>query len=255
MDVQGYYSDSTGLPGGEYHLTEPARVLDTRDARRPLRPGEVLRLPLGAAGLDGGTVEAVDVNVTVTEPTTAGHLTAWAGGGAAPDASTVNFAPGQTVANHAVVPVSIDRATGEPYVALRNSNGLTHVVVDVQGWYDDGSREDGLRFAPSPTERVADTRQPGSKLDAGGTVQVRPWLLPDGVAHVVNVTATESFGPGHLTAWSGEGPLPGTSTVNFAAREDAANLATVPTGPWDSFSVTTRSSDAHVVIDHLGYFW
>jgi hypothetical protein len=254
-DVQGYYSDSDGPAGGEYHLTAPTRVLDTRDSRRPLRPGEVLRVPVGAPGVDAGTLRAVDVNVTVTEPTTAGHLTAWAGAGAAPDASTVNFAPGQTVANHAVVPVSLDRVTGQPYVSVRNSNGLTHVVVDVQGWYDDGSRDDGLRFAPSLTERVADSRVTGSKLAAGGTLTVMPWRLPDGVAHVVNITATESTGPGHLTAWSGAGPLPGTSTVNFATGEDSPNLATVPSGHWGALAVTTRSAASHVVVDHLGYFW
>jgi hypothetical protein len=224
-DVQGYYSDSDGPAGGEYHLTAPTRVLDTRDSRRPLRPGEVLRVPVGAPGVD------------------------------APDASTVNFAPGQTVANHAVVPVSLDRVTGQPYVSVRNSNGLTHVVVDVQGWYDDGSRDDGLRFAPSLTERVADSRVTGSKLAAGGTLTVMPWRLPDGVAHVVNITATESTGPGHLTAWSGAGPLPGTSTVNFATGEDSPNLATVPSGHWGALAVTTRSAASHVVVDHLGYFW
>ena len=86
-------------------------------------------------------VTAVDVNLTVTEPTTSGHITAWPGDLDPPCVSNVNFAPGQTVANHAVVPVSFDEER-QPYIAVRNSNGDTHLIVDVQGWYDDEHARD-----------------------------------------------------------------------------------------------------------------
>jgi hypothetical protein len=253
-DVQGYYSDSDGPAGGGVPPHGATRVLDTVTAVARCGPGRCSGCPWERPVSTQGPFRAVDVNVTVTEPTTAGNLTAWAGAGAAPDASTVNFAPGQTVANHAVVPVSLDRVTGQPYVSVRNSNGLTHVVVDVQGWYDDGSRR---RPAFRTLAHGNGRRLPGDREQArrGRHADCHALEAARRVAHVVNITATESTGPGHLTAWSGAGPLPGTSTVNFATGEDSPNLATVPSGHWGALAVTTRSAASHVVVDHLGYFW
>ena len=254
VDVQGYYSSADGETGGGYHPVPPARVLDTRYDDLPLYGGEEVWLPLGVTGLDPGTVAAVDVNLTVTEPTTAGHLTAWPGDTEAPTVSNVNFAPGQTVANHAVVPVTFDEL-GTPGFALRASAGATQVVVDVQGWYDDSTRTDGLLFSPSPTTRLVDTREGGTAVAPGGVLRVPVTGLPPAVAQVVNVTATGSTRAGHLTAWSGDGPRPSTSTLNFARAEDSPNMATVRVGAGQQVSVGASSSAVHVVVDHLGYFW
>ena len=43
-----------------------------------------------------------------------------------PDASTLNYAPGQTVPNHAIA------RTG-PYIGFYNANGRAHLIVDVFG--------------------------------------------------------------------------------------------------------------------------
>ena len=167
VDVQGYYSTVDGEDGGGYHPVVPSRVLDTREGGwLPLGPGEERLVAVGAPGINRDTVTAVDVNLTVTEPTTAGHLTAWPGDLDPPDVSNLNFARGQTVANHAVVPVVFDELTGEPFVAVRNSNGRTHLVVDVQGWYDDSTLPWGLRFTASldrPRRRLAGLTAPSSR--------------------------------------------------------------------------------------------
>lgn len=255
VDVQGFYSKADGEPGGGYHPTNPYRVLDTRDDDWPLEPREVAGVYVSAPGVDWATVTAVDVNLTVTEPTTPGHITAWPGDGPPPSVSNVNFAPGQTVANHAVVPVMVD-PDGEPYIVVRNSNGYTHFIVDVLGWYDDGSRTDGLRFTPSRTSRVADTRSGSGRVAAGGSLVVPGSALPPAaLAHVVNITSTEASGPGHLTTWNGTGTRPSTSTVNYTRGEDSPNLATVGVGPDGRIAVGANTSPSHVVVDHLGYFW
>ena len=73
---------------------------------------------------------ALLLNVTVVSPTAAGFVTAWSGETTLPLASTLNFVPGQTVANLAVVPLD---AQGR--CRLYNSAGSTHLVADVVGWF------------------------------------------------------------------------------------------------------------------------
>ena len=253
-DVQGYYVGPDGQRGGGYHPTRPVRMVDTREDRWALQPGEEAWLPMDAPGVTWSEVTAVDVNLTVTQPTSHGHLTAWAGDGEPPLVSNANFAPGQTVANHAVVPVSFDE-TGQPGITVRNSAGRTHLVVDLQGWYDDGSRADGLRFRPAPTTRLADSRAIERAIGPEQHFVVPGTSMPPGIVQVLNVTATGSRASGHLTAWSGFGPLPPTSTVNYAAREDSPNLATVVPGLGGQVVVTPGSAAAHIVVDHLGFFY
>lgn len=173
-----------------------------------------------------------------------------------PVVSNANFAPGQTVANHAVVPVIFDEH-GAPGIALRNSAGLTHVIVDVQGWYGDGTDAGyGLRFEPLEPERILDTRKAGgTAVPAHTTLKTPHGVLPPAAAHVVNVTATQGLGRGHVTAWSGDGPLPWTSTLNFRTGETSPNLATVGVGGDGRFVLTTGPSAVHLVADHLGFFY
>lgn len=257
VDVQGFYSTADGEEGGGYHPLPSTRILDTRAPEwdghvYPLGPGEEIWLPV--EDLTGSWPSAVDVNLTVTQPTRAGHLIAWPGDGEAPNVSNVNFAPGQTVPNHAVIPVTYDG--DEPGIAIRNNtDGTAHLVVDLQGWYDDGSEPEGLRYKPSTTTRAADTRAGRGPVAPGDTLVVPSSALPRAVAHVVNVTATQSTGPGHLIAWSGDGAVPGTSVVNFERAEDSPNLATVPAGAGGAIAVTAGTSNVHVIVDHLGFFY
>ncbi|MBB2923604.1 hypothetical protein [Cellulomonas cellasea] len=253
VDVQGFYSTADGEEGGGYHPQDPARVLDTRHGSGAFAPSEERWVPLTGVPDDA---TAVDVNLTVTEPTREGHLVAWSGDGAAPGASHANFVAGQTVPNHAVVPVAYDE-DGAPGIAIRNNSaGRTHVLVDVQGWYDDGGRPDGLRFAPTTPTRIADTRTTDRPLGDGRSVPGDDVTLPSGVAHVVNVTAVSTYYAGHLVAWSGEGTQPTTSTVNFVGGETAANLATVRASSRNRIAVTAvTGAPVHVVVDHVGVFY
>jgi hypothetical protein len=75
---------------------------------------------------------AAILNVTVTEPVTAGFVTVYPCGLARPTASSVNFVAGQTVANAVVATVG-----GGGKVCLFTSTA-THLVVDVNGYYHRG---------------------------------------------------------------------------------------------------------------------
>ena len=260
VDLQGFYSTSTGATGGKYHPIAPERVLDTRVFDEPFAEGEASPVYVDATGV-GAAVAAVEINITITEPTASGHLSAWDGATPTPPTvSNANFVPGQTVANHTVVGVTLDPA-GFPYIGMFNSRGITDVIVDVLGWYDNGTSPDGLRFEPTLPSRVLDTRGSGSRVAAGGTVRVptsglpAPSGTPAAQAHVVNLTATDSVGAGFALAWSGDGAKPFVSNVNFVRGEDSPNLATAAANSAGGFAVSAGASAVHLIADYQGYFY
>lgn len=117
----------------------PCRVLDTRGDDGPLggpvlAPSESRVFPVaGSCGVPA-TARSVSVNVTVTQPSAPGYLSLFEGGGAAPLASTINFAPGQTRANNAVIRLASDGAG--TLAILNGSTGSAHVILDVNGYFE-----------------------------------------------------------------------------------------------------------------------
>jgi hypothetical protein len=82
----------------------------------------------GRAGVPASAT-AVVLNVTATESTAAGFVTAWPAGGPRPLASTLNFAPGDNVANLVMVGLGPGGT-----LSLFQFGGSTHVVADVVGY-------------------------------------------------------------------------------------------------------------------------
>ncbi len=66
--------------------------------------------------------------VTVTGTRGNGYIVAYPHPGDVPSTSTLNCRWGQTVANHAIVPVN-------PSFAFANAEGTTHLIVDVFGYF------------------------------------------------------------------------------------------------------------------------
>src|SRR5674476_1654399 len=92
-----------GAPGALVTLS-PARVLDTRTgngaAVAPVAARADLVLQVaGRGGVPATGVSAVVANVTVTEPTAPGWVSAFADGSALPLVSNLNFVQNQTVPN------------------------------------------------------------------------------------------------------------------------------------------------------------
>jgi len=130
-----------GVPNNtSFYTLTPCRILDTRDPTGTwggpaLSSGATRVFPitsnLGAACNVPSTAKSVSVNVTVTQPTSAGFLIVFPGG-APPGASTINFRAGQTRANNAIVPLS---AGGTLSVTDGQSSGTTHFILDVNGYF------------------------------------------------------------------------------------------------------------------------
>jgi len=125
-------------PSMDFYTLAPCRVLDTRGppgsygqpalvatAVRSFQLFEQCGIPL--------TARAVSVNVTVTEPTTAGHLRLYPAGTPLPTVSVINYSAGQTRANNAVVPLN---GLGEMAVYCGQASGTTHFILDVNGYFE-----------------------------------------------------------------------------------------------------------------------
>ncbi len=184
-------------------------------------------------GLDRAA--AVAVNVTITEPDRAGYVTAWASGSAQPETSNVNAdQAGENHSNFAIVEVgssgTINLFTEEP----------THLIVDVLGYFTNGSSEltaAGL-FRPTSPTRIDDSRAFGGAgrlaADSARLVFVgRPAV--DQLAPVYNLTVTNTTGPGYVTAYPavdavGLAHIPNTSTVNYEAPQQSRAVLTVTPG-------------------------
>jgi subtilisin family serine protease len=246
-----------------YHPLAPGRILDTRtgNGARPVKLGAGASLDLqvtGRGGVPSTGVSAVVVNLTVTEPTAASHLTAWPTGSPRPNASSVNFRAGQTLAGLAVAKVG---SGGK--VSLFNNSGQTHLVADVVGWYDVGAGASGARYTPLAPSRILDTRTgngarpvklgPGASLDL--QVTGRGGVPASGVTGVVmNVTATEPTAASHLTAWPTGSLRPNASNLNYVAGQTVPNLVVAKVGSSGRVSLFNNSGQTHVVADVVGWY-
>jgi hypothetical protein len=127
---------SDALP---FYTVPACRLLDTRDPDGPdggpiLSPGPVRVFPAAATCGIPSTAKAISANVTITQPVASGYLTFFPGNATVPITSTINFRPGQTRANNAILPLSTD-GLGTIGV-LNGSSGTVHVIVDVSGYFE-----------------------------------------------------------------------------------------------------------------------
>ncbi len=138
LDLEkGFYRDdapragATPLFPGRFHTVPSQRLLDTRiglGASGPVAADGSVSVTV--PGLPDGTT-AVVVNLTATEATAPGAVTAFDAGTAEPGTSNVNVTPGRSVANLAVVPVGADGT-----ITLHSHNvGQVQLIVDAVGAY------------------------------------------------------------------------------------------------------------------------
>jgi hypothetical protein len=121
-----------------FFTLSPCRVVDTRNPNAALGGPALLGLNKREFLLSGScgvpsNAKAVSINVTITGPTAIGDLRIFPMGVAAPLVSTINFYPGQTRANNAVV-----QTGGGTFVGLgilNDSAGPVHFILDVNGYF------------------------------------------------------------------------------------------------------------------------
>lgn len=249
--------------GSRFHPLPPARILDTRTGNGAPAAGVLTGATLdvqvtGRGGVPGSGVEAVVLNLTVTEAWSGGYMTAWPTGESRPLASNLNFGTKQTVANLVTVKVG---AAGK--VSLYNGGGPTYAIADVAGWYGSSASPAGSRFHPVAPTRLLDTRAgngaPVAKVTPATPLNLqvagRGGLPSTGVSAVVlNVTVTEPSTGGYLTAWPTGDSRPLASNLNFSPNQTVPNLVTVKVGAGGKVSLYQSGAGAHLVADVAGWF-
>ena len=252
VDIVGWF------PAAAMGAIIPDRLLDTR-ASTAVAPGATINLPvLGRSGVPTTGVSAVIVNLTVTNTAAGGYLTTWPTDQTRPNASSLNFAAGQTVANLVVAKVG---ANGS--ISIWNSNdspAMQHVdvIVDVVGWLPAGDT-----FGSLVPDRLLDTREtiavaPGATINL--PVLGRSGVPTTGVsAVIVNLTVTNTAAGGYLTTWPTDQTRPNASSLNFAAGQTVANLVVAKVGANGSISIWNSNDSpamqhVDVIVDVVGWF-
>ena len=292
--------------GGEFHPLPPARIFDSRPAFAINDVAPIGAKPLGApnpAVFDisllgkGGVpddvtpenVLAVVVNITVTDPSASGYLEAY-GKGARPATRTsiVNFGPGQTVPNVAIVrPGDL----GQLEIGLFGQNGTANVIVDVSGWFStsnfvpaDTANDDSSRLIPITPARVLDTRDGTGQPDSAGqptpgamaakqsiTLKIRgvnsvnPTLtavVPNSLnvtgvlLNMVGITTDPGGTSTYVSVFPEDLPAgqnPTTSNLNLVPNAIKANLVFVPVGADGNVRIFNLQGVTQVVADVVGY--
>lgn len=273
VDIVGFVMPGSGL------VSQTAqRLVDTRpgyrtgDLATPLRANAPYELQVaGRAGVPDDAA-AVILDVTAVQPTGAGNLRVYPanGGGVPPTVSTLNYAPGATKSNAAVVPLANGRIGFYSDTAATTPVDL---VLDVVGYVAAGR----ATYRPLTPTRVLDTR-PGAApslrvlptLHAGGVVSLdvkatgalRSYLFPSYVTGLVlNVTAIGPTTVGNLrvypdTAGNGSTAPPNASSINYVPGRDIPNLVVVavpPDGRVDFYTDQLAGGTVDLAVDVVGY--
>jgi hypothetical protein len=168
-----------------------------------------------------------------------GYVTVWPTGEPLPTASSLNFAAGATVPNLVITKVGTNGT-----VSLFNSDGDTHFVVDLLGWFDVSGRGPS-GYASSP-KRLMDTRDALVKIGADSIMQLKvtdvAGVPSRAKAVVLNVTVVDPTETSFLTVYPLGQPLPTVSNLNFTPGSTVPNqvIATIGDGG-KSVSTTTRA--------------
>ncbi|MFD3538375.1 PKD domain-containing protein [Streptomyces sp. NPDC058662] len=267
-DVTGYFTRSSS---SGYTPMTPARFVDTRaglgTAKGQLASRSTFSTQIsGLKGVPAGAT-AVALNVTVTNPKQAGHLSVYPGGNQTPTASNLNFTAGETVANAVIVPVGPDGKIS----VFNGAWAGTDVVVDVVGHY---AKDGKAAYLPYGPHRMLDTRDPGSwwpggRLPARGYIS--RWVNPEargGEAYVLNTTVTNTTEAGFLSVapspfpWlvndqpgAPVPPRPDASTLNWTAGKTVPNLVQANGGEHGIINFWNQGwKDADLIIDVFGAY-
>ncbi|ROQ98251.1 PKD repeat protein [Streptomyces sp. 2132.2] len=241
VDYVGHYQPNAGQ---RFTPLAPARVVDTRTAGGALAGGQARTVKVAGVGAIPADATAVAANLTGTGATENAHVIAYPDPAKRPATSNLNLEPGKDKSNQAIVPVGPDGT-----ITLYTNTGSTHLVLDAVGYY---AKDGKALFTPAVPQRLADTRTTG-KLAPGATTTVTG-IPGNAIGAALNVTATDTTGPGFLIVYGHGGTRPEASSLNTRPGETVPNHVTTPVADgrvtvWNSYGGAN-----HVITDLFGYF-
>ena len=247
-------------------LPSPQRLLDSRPGATTadglfagigVRPsGTVVELQVaGRVGVPDDA-ESVALNVTADAALEGGFVTVFACGSPVPNASNLNYAVGQTIANAVITRIGTDGK-----VCLYNF-GATTLIADVTGYFGTGA------FEPlSQPARLLDTR-PGTATfdgqfsgigvrDARSTLELtvagRAGVPVDAGAVALNVTVDAARGGGFVTVFACGVALPTASNLNYVTGQTIANAVVTRVGANGAVCFYTDGA-TDLIVDVAGEF-
>jgi Domain of unknown function (DUF5122) beta-propeller len=229
------------------------RQLDTRSGigKATGAVGEGCTVTVPIANPNGDNIpngSSVILNLTATQPTQNGFVTAWPSGQPRPTSSNLNFSSGQTIPNAAIVKLGTSNG-----VDLFNASGTTHLLADVNGILPP------TQFTGLPPTRILDTRIGLRPIGPGQTITLRVVGLgtnapANAAAVALNVTVTNPTATSFLTVWPSGVPTPNASNLNMTEGTTIANLVVVKPGADGLISIRNDSGSTDVIVDVNGYF-
>jgi alpha-tubulin suppressor-like RCC1 family protein len=249
---------------GAINALPPARLLDTRPGGTSIdgiqqgggyaAPETVLTLPVLNRGGTGPTAVVAVLNMTVTGTTGPGYLTVWPCGSPKPNASSLNFVAGDTIANLVFTKVGTDGT-----VCMSSSVSATHILADVFAVSNASSPNPIAARTPA---RVLDTRPGGTTVDGAmqGVGLVPPRTIvslpvngragtgPETTTAILNVTITGPTDDGYLTVWPCGTPQLNASNINYTRGQTIPNnvISRLGAGGRICLSATTST---HIIAD------
>ena len=270
VDVEGYFAPPGASPvAGEFHAMPPLRICDTRAGTGTGCAGVVDHAVLSdswrdvvLSGLPSGVAPSTPSVPTHGAASAVFNLTAVGGTESTyvtvrpPDAVTDDCPTGAPATSNlnpragTALPNRVISALGPHQdVCVYNAVGSIDVVVDVNGWFGDGTEAatvpPGAFFYSLPPARICDTRSAGTgsgtecenhKLGPKSTLVVQvagQGLIPNAgganppVAVVANLTGVAGTAATVFTLVPDGGHRPVASDLNPRAGDVVANLAFV----------------------------
>ena len=261
VDVEGYFAPppGSGPVPGEFHSMAPLRICDTRakvqtkcaiGAIGPNSWRDVVLsgLPSGVTGVPSVPTTgaaAVVFNLTATQGTAGTYLAVEPPGAGdvcsgKPPASNLNPKPGETLPNRVISKLGPNQD-----VCVYNAAGSTQIVVDINGWFGDGTEAattpPAALFYAIPPSRICDTRSNSGTRCAGHplTANLAEAVQVAGVnavparggsttplAVVANLTGVSGTASTVLSLYPSD-VTHTTSDLNPSAHDVIANLAIV----------------------------
>ena len=191
----------------------------------------------------------VVLNVTVTDAVAPGFLTVYPCDRVRPNASSLNYRTGTTVAN------AVFARLGDGGLFCIYSQSEAHVVVDLVGYFTSPSG-----FTPSDPARLLDSRGPSGNatvIPTGRVTEVavagRGGVPADASAAVLNVTVDRTAGSGFVTVFPCGETRPTASNLNFVAGDVVPNAVVTKIGANGSVCLY-NSAPTHLIVDVNGYY-
>ncbi|MFJ8685662.1 hypothetical protein [Micromonospora wenchangensis] len=259
LDVQGYFTSSTGTTGGGLVSLPHTKLIDTRSGLGTTT-GTIAGNSSRTVTLTGSVVpagaSAAVIDVIVTGATALGWLSV-APENDATAANAIDYPSGTTSMGMIV------KLPANGKVVLTNKgSGAVHAVVTVQAYFT-ATPTTGAGLRTVTASRLLDTRTAGSgqPVPANGTVDVAvggAFGLPtrDIAAAALNLTAVSPASSGFLTVWPVDGTASAASTTNFTTGQLArSSFAVSKLGTEGKIRVKNNSAGTlHILVDLQGWF-